>query len=175
MTEKQHEAAEKAKEHEAKSAEAKKAEAKPKAEDTGPRTAKKKPSYKIVRSVEAVRAALEKQRLEKKKGKFKRPCYGKWDKVKNRWRRPKGVDSRQRQGFKCKPPMPNAGNMTSPEVKGLHYSGYLPVRIFNVAGLESIDHKKEAIIIAATVSKRKRVEIQKAAVEKKIQVLNYKE
>ncbi len=141
--------------------------AKPKAE--------KKLGYKIVRSPEAVKMSREKIRLEKKKGKFKKPGYGKMDKVKNRWRKPKGIDSRQREHSKDKPPMPNAGYMTPQSVKGMSPTGYFPVRVFNVSDLTSINAKTQAVIIASVVGKKKRVEIQKAAQEKKIQVLNYRE
>ena len=156
--------------------EAKKAEAK--AKPVSKKTAKavkKKSSYRIARSAEAMKMAVVKSRLEKKKGKFKRPGYGKMAKVKNRWRRPKGIDSRQRQGFKCKPPMPNSGYTTPQSIRGAHPSGYFPVRVCNVADLAKVDSKTQAAVIASAVSKKKRAEIQKAASEKKIQVLNYTE
>lgn len=148
---------------------AKKVEAKPAAKE------KKAPSYKISRSPEAKKLAKEKSRLEKKKGKFKRPNLGRVKKVKNRWRRTTGIDSGQRQGEKDKPPMPNAGYMTPPKLKGLLKTGYWPIRVFNVAGLSAIEQKTQAILIASQVGRKKRLEIQKAAKEKGIQILNYKE
>ena len=155
--------------------EAKKAEKTAVAKAVKPAKAEKKPSYKVARSPEAVKMSREKIRVEKKKGKFKRPCYGKWAKVKDRWRTPRGIDSRQREHSKDKPPMPNAGYMTPQKVKGLSPTGYFPVRVFNVADLAGVNAKTQAIVIAAAVGKKKRGDIQKAAQEKKIQILNYKE
>ena len=117
----------------------------------------------------------EKSRLEKKKGRFKRPNFGRMKRVPDAWRRSYGIDSKQREGKKSKPPVPNSGYMTPQAVKGLHRSGYFPVRVFNVADLKSIDHNVQAIVIGATVGSKKRAEIQKVAQEKKIQILNYKE
>jgi ribosomal protein L32E len=47
--------------------------------------------------------------------------------------------------------------------------------VCNVADLAKVDSKTQAAVIASAVSKKKRAEIQKAASEKKIQVLNYTE
>ncbi len=136
---------------------------------------KKKSSYKISRSPEAVKMSREKSRLEKKKGKFRRHNTGKKVRVPDAWRRSQGIDSGQRKREKAKPPVPNSGYMTPQKVKGLHRTGYLPVRVFNTSGLSGVDSKKQAIVIASTVGKKKRAEIQKVAQEKKIQILNFKE
>ena len=58
---------------------------------------KKEKGYKLSRSPEASKMAREKSRLEKKKGKFKRQNLGKKMKVKDRWRRPRGIDSGHRK------------------------------------------------------------------------------
>lgn len=136
---------------------------------------KKEKTYKISRSPEASKMAREKSRLEKKKGKFKRQNYGKKLRVPDRWRTPRGIDSGHRIDEKHKPAHPRSGYMTPQKVKGLDVTGYKPVRVFNVAGLEGLDSKTEAIIVAAAVGMKKRKEIQKAAQEKKIQILNFKE
>jgi large subunit ribosomal protein L32e len=136
---------------------------------------KGKRTYKISRSKEASRMAREKSRLEKKKGKFKRQNYGKKKRVPERWRRPKGIDSGHRIDEKHKPAHPRVGYMTPTKVKGLHPTGYEPVRVFNLDGLEGLDAKKQAIIIASSVGKKKRLEINKAAQAKNIQILNFKE
>lgn len=147
--------------------EEKKKEEKPKKE--------KKPSYTIVRSEEAKKLAKERSRLRKKKGKFKRQNFGKKKRVPDKWRRPDGIDSGHQKCEKSKPAIPRAGYITPKKVRGIHPSGYASMRIWNTVGLDSIDSKSQAIIIASSVGKRKRNEIQNLAKEKGIQILNFKE
>ncbi|MBN2517979.1 MAG: 50S ribosomal protein L32e [Candidatus Altiarchaeota archaeon] len=135
---------------------------------------KEKPPYTLDRSVEAKKLAKARSRLKKKKGNFKRQNLGKKKKVPDRWRRPKGIDSRHQDAEKCKPPLPRAGYKTPYEVRGLHPSGYLPVRVWNTSDLSSLDPKSQAIIIASSVGRKKRDEIQNLAKGKSIQVLNFK-
>jgi large subunit ribosomal protein L32e len=136
---------------------------------------KKPKSYKISRSKESSSMGHEKARLEKKKGKFKRQNFGKKKRVPDKWRTPRGIDSGHRIDEKHKPAHPRSGYMTPKKVKGLDVTGYKPIRIFNVAGLEGLDPKTEAILIASAVGMKKRIEIQKAAQQKNIQILNFKE
>ena len=135
----------------------------------------KKKSYTITRTTESSAMGHEKARLEKKKGKFKRQNFGKKKRIPDKWITPRGIDSGHREDEKHKPAHPRSGYMTPQHVKGLDVTGFEPVRVFNVAGLASIDSKRQAIIIASAVGMKKRIEIQKVAQEKKIQILNYKD
>ena len=135
---------------------------------------KEKPSYKISRSPEAKKNANEKIRLEKKKRKFKRQNLGKKLKVLDRWRRSRGIDSGQAKQEKDKPAVPKTGYMTPKPVRGLHPTGYVPIRVFNVPSLDSVNKKTEAIMIASAVGMKKRLEIQKKADELGIAILNFK-
>jgi len=146
-----------------------------KKEEPKPKPKKKEKSYKIIRSKESSKLAREKSRLEKKKGKFKRQNYGKKLRIPDRWRRPKGIDSGHQNDEKYKPAHPRSGYMTPQKVKGLDVTGYEPVRVFNVDGLEGLDSKTQAILIASCVGKKKRTQMQKIAQEKRIAILNYKE
>jgi len=161
--------------HEHKAAEKKPEKAAPKKETKKEVKEKKKSSYKIIKTPEARKLACEKARLEKKKGAFKRQNYGKMKRIPNRWRRPTGIDSGHQDDERHKPAHPRTGYMTPQKVKGLHVTGYRPIRVFNTSQLAGVNLKTEAIVIAATVGRKKRAEIRKIAQEKKIQILNYKE
>lgn len=139
------------------------------------KTEAKKKTYTITRTAEASKNAREKSRLEKKKGKFKRQNLGKKKRVPDRWRRPKGIDSGHRIDEKHKPAHPRSGYMTPKHVKGLDVTGFEIIRVFNVFDLDGLDSKTQAILIASAVGKKKRLEIQKSAQDKSIQILNYKE
>ncbi len=136
---------------------------------------KKSTSYVLKRSKEAQSLAREKIRLEKKKGKFKRQNYGKKKRVPDRWRRPRGIDSGHQNDEKHKPAHPRSGYITPRKVRGLHPSGYFPVRVFTPSDLDRINPRIEAVLIASSVGKKKRIEIQRLAMQRGIQILNYKE
>ncbi len=89
-----------------------------------------------------------------------------------RWRRPKGLDNKIRHQIKGYPPLVKIGYRQPKAVRGLHPSGFEPVRVFRPEDLDKVDPSRQAIIIASTVSKRKRLEIIKKALEKGIKILN---
>ncbi len=92
--------------------------------------------------------------------------------VKESWRRPRGIDSKMRLKKKGKPPLPNIGYRVPKVVRGRHPSGFIEVLVYNVKELEGIDPKRYAIRIASTVGRRKRIEIIKTADKLGIKVLN---
>lgn len=101
--------------------------------------------------------------------------YTKWHSVRVRpnWRAPKGVLSKQRRGFKYRPPRVKVGYGKPALARGLHPSGFEEVLVANPAELALIeDPKTQAARIVGTVGKKKRGEIEKAAAEKNIRILN---
>ena len=56
--------------------------------------------------------------------------------------------------------------------RGLHPSGYTDNLVYNPAGLVSLDPKKDAVRIAHTVGRRKRIQIISEASEMGLKVLN---
>jgi len=89
-----------------------------------------------------------------------------------RWRRPKGLDNKIRHQRKGYPPMVKVGYRQPKAVRGLHPSGFEVVRVFRPEDLDKIDPSRQAVVIASTVSKRKRIEIIKKAMERNIKVIN---
>ncbi|MGW8288755.1 MAG: eL32 family ribosomal protein, partial [Candidatus Bathyarchaeia archaeon] len=59
-------------------------------------------------------------------------------------------------------------------IRGLHPSGFVEIRVYSVADLGGIDPELQVIRIAQTVGNRKRIEIMALAEEKGIHVLNPK-
>lgn len=88
------------------------------------------------------------------------------------WRAPKGTLSKQRRGFKYRPPRVKVGFGKPSIARGLHPSGFEEVLVGNPADLERIDPKTQAARIGGTVGGRKRIAIESAAAEKGIRVLN---
>ena len=92
----------------------------------------------------------------------------------NRWRKPRGMDSKQREGFKSRGTKPTVGYRQPKKIRGKHPSGYEEILIKNTKQLEGINKEKQAIKISSTVGAKKKTEIIKKAEEKKIKILNPK-
>ena len=88
------------------------------------------------------------------------------------WRKPKGMDSKQRKNKKWRTPMARVGFGKVAEVSGLHPSGFSEVMVHRPDDLDVIDPKTEAARIGKTVGNRKRAAIHEKADELGIRVLN---
>lgn len=122
-------------------------------------------------------AALEKalrvrKRLKRKKPIFVRQESWRYDRLKENWRRPRGIDNKMRRKIKGWPSTVNVGYRGPKAVRGIHPSGYEEVLVHNAEELKGINPKTQAVRIAHTVSKRTRAKILVEARKKKITVLN---
>ena len=109
----------------------------------------------------------------RKKPKFLRQLWHAYKRLqKVKWRRPKGLQSKLRIKEKFKGNVPSKGWRAPKELRGLHPSGYKEVLVHNLKDLEKINPEKEAIRIASSVGKKKRLQILEKAKELKIKVLN---
>jgi len=117
---------------------------------------------------------LLRERLRKKKPRFLNLARW-WHKacVKS-WRKPRGIDNKQRLKLKSRPKAPTVGYRNPDEIRGLHPSGRKPVIVHNVRELESVAASGEPVIvyIASTVGKKKRSEIEERARELSIRLAN---
>jgi large subunit ribosomal protein L32e len=126
-------------------------------------------------SATAEKALKLRERVKKKKPNFVRHEGWRYKRLKEGWRRPRGLDNKMRRKIKGWPPTVNVGYRGPKATRGLHPSGYKEVLAYNTKDLEEIDPKTQAIKIAHTVGKRKRAKILIEARKKKITILNLKE
>jgi large subunit ribosomal protein L32e len=110
-----------------------------------------------------------------KEARFKREGVDKKVTIKDSWRRPRGLHSKQRKLRKAKGAHPAPGYGSPLAVRGMHPCGLKEVRVFNLNDLEGVDPAVEAIRIGATVGRKKREVIQNKAAEAKIRILNWKD
>ncbi len=103
---------------------------------------------------------------------FKRQEWFRYAKLGDSWRRPKGIHSKMKRNLKRRPPVVDIGFRGPVSVRNLHPSGFQEVLVHNVAGLEDIDPKVQAVRIGGTVGTKKRIAIEDRAAELGIRVLN---
>jgi large subunit ribosomal protein L32e len=116
---------------------------------------------------------LERAALKKRTPHFRRPEWFRYKELsRSGWRKPDGITSKQRRGYKYRPNMVSIGYGGPAATRGLHSSGFQEVHVWNVADLDQIDPAKQAARVGGSVGARKREAIQAEASKRNIRVLN---
>ena len=109
--------------------------------------------------------------------KFLVPNYGAIGRkrVKERWRKQRGIDNKKRIDVGHMGASPQIGYRNPEELRGLRSDGTRAILVHNIKELqEVIDANREGIIatIAKPVSRRMRIEMTKIAAQKNLRVTN---
>lgn len=138
---------------------------------------KEKPIEKIKYYGRRYLSAEEKRLLKGKKNKprFIRQEYHKLKKLKDVWRRPKGLDSKKHNRKRGKGKVPGIGYKKPESVREIHPSGYFPIVIHNTKDLKEVNPDAQAVVIASAVGRKKRNEIIAYANKNKLFILNPRE
>ncbi len=113
--------------------------------------------------------------LKARKPHFVRQKAHSYKKIGLTWRRPRGLHSKLRLGWKGHPRPVEQGWRSPQEVRSLSREGLVEKIVYSPSDLDMIRKDREGIIIGSTVGAKKRKEILKKAVELKIKVLNIKD
>ena len=113
--------------------------------------------------------------IKKKKPDFTRQDNHKKPKLGDRWRKPKGLQSKMRLHLRGYKRSPEVGWGSPKEVKGLTSEGLRPVHIMSLKDISSLKKETDAVIIASNIGKRKRLSLVQALLEKKIAIINIKD
>jgi len=103
---------------------------------------------------------------------FKRPNYGFKKRVKANWRKPRGIDSKQRMKRIAYGHVPLIGYKGPRATRHVHPCGLREALVANEKELMQINPKTHAARIRGTVGKKKREQLRAKAVLLGIKVLN---
>lgn len=122
---------------------------------------------------EDVKAALEfRSAKNEARPAFKRQEWFRYQRLGEKWRKPKGIHSKMRRHLSYRPPVVSIGFRGPKMVRDYHPSGFQEVLVYNAGQVEKVDPKVQAIRIGGTVGGRKRMAITEKADELGIRVLN---
>ncbi len=115
----------------------------------------------------------------KKKVRAKRPNFTRTDshkkkKLKTKWRKPKGHQNKMRLSRKGYKSIVKVGYKSPAVVAGMELNGLKKIQVKNVSDLEKVDSKKECATIA-NVGLKKKIDIVKEAIKRKIIIINVKD
>ncbi|MDI6642517.1 MAG: 50S ribosomal protein L32e [Candidatus Hodarchaeaceae archaeon] len=111
---------------------------------------------------------MRKKRLPR----FRRQEWFRFKRLGEKWRKPRGRDSKMRVGRRGKPAAVSVGYRQPKRIRGIHPSGFSEVLVYRPQDLEGIDTTTQAARVASSVGRRKREQIIAKAKELGIRVLN---
>jgi len=103
---------------------------------------------------------------------FKRQEWFRYQRLGEKWRKPKGIHSKMRRHLSYRPPVVSIGFRGPKAVRDFHPSGFQEVMVYNASQVEKVDPKVQAIRIGGTVGGKKRMAITEKADELGIRILN---
>ena len=109
----------------------------------------------------------------KKQPKFRRQEWYRYYRLsRTGWRKPKGMQSKQRLNMKYRTPMARVGYRKISAVRGLPSSGFEDVLVNQPSDLDGLDPERQAVRVGASVGNRKRPKIHDRADDLGLRVLN---
>jgi len=92
--------------------------------------------------------------------------------IKDSWRKPRGLDNKIRIERRGYPAKVKVGYRNPGKVRGLHPCGLAEVLVSSVKELEGLNPRRHCVRLSSTLSRRKKVEIATEAAKLKLKVVN---
>jgi len=112
------------------------------------------------------------KKINKKRPSFRRVESWRYVRIKDSWRKARGIDSRTRIKSKSGVKSPSVGYRGPKKVRGLHPSGYEEVRVHNINEMKDLNNKKHAIKVSTNLGVKKRISVIDYAQSRGFKVLN---
>ena len=103
---------------------------------------------------------------------FRRVESWRYKRVKDPWRKARGIDSRTRIKSKSGVKSPSVGYRGPKKVRGLHPSGYKEVRVVTIEDLKDLNNKIHALKISSKLGVKKRISLVEYAQNRGFKILN---
>jgi len=123
-------------------------------------------------SEEKQRLMKLRKRIKKKRPHFKRFESWRFVRIKDQWRKPRGIDNKMRTEESGWPKSVKVGYRGPAAVRGLHPTGKEEVMVWNAEDVEGVDVETQVARIGGSVGGRKREAILDKAKELDVHVLN---
>lgn len=104
---------------------------------------------------------------------FHRQEWFRYQRVGDKWRKPRGLHSKMRRHIGYRPNIVSEGYRTPKAARGRHPSGFMEVIVYNLKDMEGLDPKKVAVRIGHSVGYLKRMHIALKAEEMGLRILNF--
>lgn len=112
------------------------------------------------------------KKISKKRPSFRRVESWRYKRVKDSWRKARGIDSKTREKKKSGVKSPSIGYRGPKKVRGLHPSGYIEVLIFTFDDLKNLNKNKHALKISAKLGTKKRIVLTDYCQKRGFKILN---
>lgn len=110
--------------------------------------------------------------MKKRRPSFRRVESWRYKRVKDSWRKARGIDSKTRKKTKAGVKSPAIGYRTPKEIRGIHPSGYEERRVETLNDLNNLNNKQHAIKISRRLGSKKRIELIDYAQKRNFKILN---
>jgi large subunit ribosomal protein L32e len=111
-------------------------------------------------------------KIAKKRPKFRRVESWRYKRVKDSWRKARGIDSKTRRKHKSGVKSPSIGYRGPKKVRGFHPSGFQEARIETKEDLLHLNKKKHVIKISSRLGSKKRIALIDYCQKRGFKVLN---
>jgi large subunit ribosomal protein L32e len=112
------------------------------------------------------------KKINKKRPSFRRVESWRYKRVKDSWRKARGIDSKTRKKKKLGVKSPTVGYRGPKNVRGLHPSGYLEVLITTYDDLKNLKKNKHALKISGKLGAKKRIMLTDYCQRRGFKILN---
>ncbi|MCP8308235.1 MAG: 50S ribosomal protein L32e [archaeon] len=135
-------------------------------------TSKKKTKAKRKSKVNLKELLKLRESIDDKRPEFVRQESWRYKRLNEKWRKPKGIDSKMRLKVKGWPKIVKVGYRGPKIARGIHPSGYRDILVHNIDELKGLNPKTDAARLASGLGAKKRAELIEKAKELGIKVLN---
>ncbi len=122
--------------------------------------------------VQEKRLIEQRKVINKKKPSFRRVESWRYKRVKDSWRKARGIDSQTRKKEKSGVKSPTIGYRTPKKIRGLHPSGYVEAKVTTIQDFSNLNNKQHAIKVSGKLGAKKRIALIDYCQKRGFKILN---